>query len=83
MFIGHYGVSLVAAARPKAPGLGTLFVAAQLIDYGFFTLVLLGVEHLRLVPGITRTNAMDLYDMPWTHSLIGASAWAIGFALLL
>lgn len=83
MFIGHYGVSLAAAASPRAPRLGTLFVAAQAIDIAFFSFLLLGVEHMRLVPGATATNAMDLYDLPYTHSLIGAVVWGAGFALML
>ena len=83
MFIGHYGVSFVAATRPKAPNLGTLFVAAQLIDFGFFGLLILGVEHMRLVPGATVMNPMDLYFMPYTHSLLGALAWSAAFAAIL
>ena len=35
MFIGHYAPAMIAATHPKAPGLGTLFVAGQLIDFGF------------------------------------------------
>lgn len=38
----------------------------------FFLFVLSGVEHMRLTPGITQSNALDLYDMPYTHSLTGA-----------
>ncbi len=83
MFIGHYGPAFIAAADPRAPRLGTLFVAAQLIDFGFFGLMLADVEHMRLVPGITAMNPMDLYDMPWTHSLAGTLGWAAGLALLL
>ncbi len=83
MFIGHYGASFVAATQPKAPPLGTLFVAAQLIDFGFFSFLIAGIEKARLVPGTTVMNPMDLYSMPWTHSLVGAAAWGIGFALLL
>lgn len=82
MFVGHYSAAFVAASHPKAPGLGSLFVAAQLIDLGFFSFVLIGAEHLRLTPGITAMNNMDLYDMPWTHSLLGASGWALGFGLI-
>jgi hypothetical protein len=83
MFIGHYSAAFAAAVHPKAPKLGTLFIAAQLVDIGFFTFVPLGIEHMRVVPGISVMNPMDLYDMPWTHSLIGALAWGIGFAILL
>ena len=82
MFVGHYSAALVAATHPKAPKLGTLFVAAQLIDFGFFSLVLTGGEKMRLTPGITVMNNMDLYDMPWTHSLLGATCWALGFGII-
>jgi hypothetical protein len=81
MFIGHYAPALVAAAYPRTQRLGALFVAAQLVDIAFFGFVLVGIEHSRAVPGTTVMNAMDLYDMPFTHSLIGsfgfAAVWAI------
>ena len=83
MFIGHYAPAFIAATRPRAPQLGVLFVAAQLIDYGFFAFLVIGVEHLRLVPGATAMNPMDLYSMPYTHSLVGAVAWSLAFAALL
>lgn len=83
MFIGHYSAAFLAATHPKAPKLGTLFVAAQLVDIGFFSLLPLGIEHMRVVPGISAMNPMDLYDMPWTHSLVGALVWGAGFAILL
>jgi hypothetical protein len=82
MFIGHYSAAFVAATHPKAPGLGTLFVAAQLIDVAFFSFLPLGIEHMRVAPGMAAMNPMDLYDMPWTHSLIGAAGWAVAFGLL-
>ena len=81
MFVGHYSAALVAAAHPKAPRLGTLFVAAQLMDLGFFTFVLTGTEHMRLTPGFTVMNNMDLYDMPLTHSLLGAGGLALVFGI--
>ncbi len=82
MFIGHFAPAFVAAAVPKAPRLGILFIAAQLVDIAFFSFVLLDIEHMRIAPGITATNPMDLYDMPYTHSLIGTAAWAAGFAAI-
>lgn len=81
MFIGHYAPAFVAAASPKSPRLGALFVAAQLVDIAFFAFLILGVEHMRLAPHATVMNAMDLYDMPWTHSLVGAIGWGAAFAL--
>ncbi len=83
MFIGHFAPAMVAATHPKAPGLGTLFVAGQLLDFGFFGLALAGIENFRITPGITKMVPLDLYDMPYTHSLLGSAVWAAGFALLI
>lgn len=84
MFIGHWAPALAAAAaNKKSPGLGTLFVAAQLVDWGFFSLAWLGIEKVRVIPGHTVMNPMDLYHMPYTHSLLGSAVWAAGFAALL
>lgn len=83
MFIGHWAPALAAAAvTSREPRLGTLFIAAQLVDWAFFAFLLVGVENMRVVPGITAMNPMDLYDMPLTHSLAGSAVWGAGFALL-
>lgn len=83
MFIGHWAPALAAAAHPKAPRLATLFVAGQLVDWGFFSLMLVGVEDMRVSPGISVMNPMDLYHMPFTHSLLGSLIWAAAFAALM
>lgn len=84
MFIGHWAPALAAAAAsPRAPRIGTLFIAAQLVDWAFFALLLAGVEQMRFSPGISVMNPMDLYHMPITHSLLGSAAFAAGFAVLL
>ncbi|QJB69323.1 hypothetical protein [Parasphingorhabdus halotolerans] len=83
MFIGHFAPAMVAAAHPKAPGLGTLFVAGQLVDFGFFAFAIAGIENFRITPGITKMVPLDLYNMPYTHSLLGSTVWALGFALLI
>ncbi len=83
MFIGHFAPAMVAATHPRAPGLGTLFVTGQLLDFGFFGLALAGIENFRITPGITRMVPLDLYDMPYTHSLLGSAVWAAAFALLI
>lgn len=83
MYIGHFAPAFaVAAATPESPRLGTLFVAAQLVDLAFFTFVIAGVETMRVVPGITAMNPFDLYHMPLTHSLLGAALWGAGFGLI-
>lgn len=78
MFVGHYGVSF--AARKSAPSvpLWVLFVAVQLLDFVWAPLVLLGIEKVRIVPGITASNPLDLYYMPYTHGLVAALLWSTG-----
>jgi hypothetical protein len=77
MFIGHYGVSFAAKRWAPRLSLGTLFLAVQLLDVLFAIFVLVGIEKLRIVPGFTAYNPYDLYDMPYTHSLVGALAWSV------
>jgi len=76
VFIGHYAPAL--ALKPVAPRvpLWALFVGVQLLDFGWDALVLAGVEHVRITPGITESNDLDLYDMPLTHSLAAAVVWS-------
>ena len=80
MFIGHFAPAFIAAAvSPQSPRLGTLFVAAQLVDWGFFILALAGVEKARVDPAASVMVPLDFYDMPYTHSLIGVALWALVF----
>ena len=82
MFIGHWAPALAVAAKRQRPGLGTLFIAAQLVDWAFFGLVLLGVEKMRLNPAISPVSPLDLYFMPYTHSLVGALIWGCGATIV-
>ena len=38
---------------------------------------------MRVVPGITAMNPLDLYFMPYTHSLLGTAVWGLAFALFI
>ena len=73
---------MAAALTPKRPRLALYFIAAQAVDWAFFALLLLGIEDMRVSPGITAMNPMDLYHMPYTHSLLGSAGFAVGFAVL-
>lgn len=84
MFIGHWAPAFAAAAISKnSPKLGTLFIAAQLVDWAFFLFAIVGVEKMRIEPGATAMNPMDLYHMPYTHSLLGSMVWAIALLAIL
>ena len=72
MVVGHYGPSFAGKAIQRTIPLWVLFVAVQLLDVFWSIFVLLGIEKVRIVPGITKTNPLDLYYMPYTHSLPAA-----------
>jgi hypothetical protein len=77
MFVGHYSASFaIKAAKPRIP-LWTLFLAVQAVDIGWGTLMLLGVEKARYVKGFTEAFPLDLYYMPYTHSLLAGLIWAL------
>ena len=82
MFVGHYGPSFAIKSVRRGIPLWLLFVAVQLLDFGWSVLVLLGVEKVRIVPGITASNPLDLYYMPYTHSLVAAILWAAAAIVL-
>ena len=72
MFVGHYGISFAAKPMGTRVPLWVWFIAVQWLDVVWSILVLLGVEKLRIVPGFTEANALDLYYMPYTHGLPGS-----------
>jgi membrane-bound metal-dependent hydrolase YbcI (DUF457 family) len=82
MFIGHFGVGFGAkAAAPKA-SLGTLFLASQFVDLLWPSLLLIGAERVRIVPGITRVTPLDFESYPISHSLLAVVGWGVLFALV-
>lgn len=77
MFIGHFGAGFGAKRLAPAVSLGTLFLAAQLADLLWPTLLLLGVEEVRIDPGITVVTPLDFVKYPYSHSLVAMAAWGI------
>src|SRR5512135_1702374 len=81
MFVGHYGLGLAAKRFAPQTALGTLLFAALFADLLGWVLVVAGVEHFAIRPGITTTNPLDLYDYPISHSLVTEVAWAVLLAI--
>jgi len=77
MFLGHYAVALAARRATPRGSLGALFFAAQFLDLLWPILLLAGVEHVRIAPGITRFTPFDFYDYPISHSLATSVGWAL------
>jgi hypothetical protein len=82
MFVGHYGISFAAKKSDPSIPLWVLFIAVQLLDVLWAPFVLFGIEKVRIVPGITASNPLDLYYMPYTHSLVAAVLWSVGAFVL-
>jgi hypothetical protein len=76
MFVGHYSVAFACRTERNRIPLWVLFVAVQFLDYIWATLVLLGVEKLRVIKGFTASSMLDSYFHPYSHSLITAILWS-------
>jgi len=77
MFVGHYGPSFGLRRMSGGVPLWVLFIAAQFVDLLWSALVMAGVEKLRITPGFTASSPLDLYYMPYTHSLAASVAWSL------
>jgi hypothetical protein len=82
MFVGHFGVGFGAKAAAPGASLGTLFLAAQFLDLLWPSLLLAGLEQVRIAPGITRVTPLDFTHYPISHSLAAAAGWGVLFGLL-
>jgi hypothetical protein len=51
MFIGHFGVAFAAKRLAPRTSLASLVVGAQFLDLLWPVFLLLGLEHVRIVPG--------------------------------
>ncbi len=82
MLVGHYAPAFfIKAAKPSMP-MWLLFVAVQLADIAWAALVLLGIEKVRIIPGFTASTPLDLYYMPYSHSLVAALLWSLAALLV-
>lgn len=82
MFLGHFALALAAKkAAPKA-SLGTLVLSAQFADCLWPVLLLLGVEQVRIVPGLMRASPFDFISYPISHSLLMQLVWGLLFGVV-
>jgi hypothetical protein len=82
MFIGHFGVALAGKRLAPRTSLGLLVFAAAFLDLIWPIFLLLGLEHVRVVPGITKVQPFDFYDYPFSHSLTMVLRWALAVGLI-
>jgi hypothetical protein len=82
MFIGHYGIAFAAKRATPRTSLGTLAFAAQFLDELWPILLLLGLERVRVVPGLMSASAFDFVWYPWSHSLLMVCVWAAAIGMI-
>ena len=80
MFIGHFGIAFAARRCTQQISLGTAFLAAQFLDLLWPTLLLVGVESVRIEPGATEVTPLVFEHYPISHSLLMAGVWALAVA---
>jgi len=79
MYAGHLGLGLALKARePRAPT-WALLLGVGLLDILFGPFVLLGIERVRMTPGVPPGFSLDFID--WSHSLAMSLVWAVLFGL--
>jgi membrane-bound metal-dependent hydrolase YbcI (DUF457 family) len=76
MLLGHYGLAFAAKRSAPRASLGTFALATELLDELWPIFLLIGVEQVRVSPGVLAANPLEFVHYPITHSLVGAIAWS-------
>ena len=82
MFVGHLALGLAAKRASPRVSLAVLFSAAQLADILWPVFIAIGVEEVRVAPGITAFTPFDFVSYPYSHSLIFLIGWGVLFGVL-
>ena len=82
MFLGHFGLAFAAKRVAPETSLGTALLATEFADCLWPLFLTIGIEQVRVAPGITRMTPLDFVSYPWSHSLLMDAVWATAFAAL-
>jgi hypothetical protein len=82
MFVGHLAVGLIGKRLRPELSLGWFMAAATALDLLWPLFLLLGIEHVRIVPGAMAFNPLVFDSYPWSHSLLMAVVWGVVLAYL-
>ena len=80
MFLGHFGAALALKRVEPKVSLGTLVLAAQLVDVLWGGCLLAGWEQVHIDPGYTAVTPLQFVHYPITHSLVGMIGWSLAAA---
>ena len=81
MFIGHFAVGFAGKSVAPKTSLGTLFLAAQLLDLLWPTLLLFQVEQVKINTEAGKFPPLVFTNYPYSHSLALVLIWGLLFAL--
>jgi hypothetical protein len=70
MFIGHFALGYASKRWAPRLSLAALFAAALFADLVWPVLVALGIEQVRISPGITASTPLEFVSYPYSHSLL-------------
>lgn len=76
MLIGHYGPAFIIKSIDKKVPLWMLFIAVQVPDIIWGTLILLGVEKSTLNEGLS-SNPLVLSYMPYSHGMVSTIIYSL------
>src|SRR5438477_51231 len=80
MFIGHYAVGLASKKLAPRASMGALIAAPILLDLLWPIFLLLGWEHVSVVPSNNPFLRLQFDSYPISHGLVAVVGWATLFA---
>ena len=80
MFIGHYAVGLASKRFAPQSSLGALILAPILLDLLWPIFLLLGWEHVSIVPNSNPFLRLQFDYYPISHGLVAVIGWATLYA---
>ena len=80
MFIGHYAVGLIGKKFAPQASLGALIAAPILLDLLWPIFLLLGWEHVSIVPNSNPFLRLQFDSYPISHGLVAVIGWATLYA---
>lgn len=80
MFIGHYAVGLASKKFAPRASMGALIAAPILLDLLWPIFLLLGWEHVSIVPNNNPFLRLQFDSYPISHGLVAVIGWATLFA---
>lgn len=76
MLTGHYGPAFIIKVIDRKVALWMLFIAVQIPDIIWGTLILTGFEKARINTNLL-SNPLELYYMPYSHGLLSSIIYSI------